>query len=126
MSCKAFGFRPTAGTFQSWNFFASRDFDQVVTKHVSIPTDEIPRLRAARDGHDRLFATTCGPTSANLSVSGRVVRKSGQVVSKGAVQFRPLADTTQSAIGEIQPDGSYELQSVFGNELVPGGGGWGP
>lgn len=53
-------------------------------------------------------------------VSGRVVRKSGQVVAKGAVQFRPLADTTKSAIGEIQPDGSYVLQSVFGNELVPG------
>lgn len=53
-------------------------------------------------------------------VRGTVVRKSGEMVSKGAVQFRSLADTNVSALGELQSDGTFTLQTMFGSELVPG------
>jgi hypothetical protein len=53
-------------------------------------------------------------------VKGKVTRQSGEVIVKGAVQFRPLGNTSVSAIGEIQPDGSYALQTIVGNEIIAG------
>jgi hypothetical protein len=45
-------------------------------------------------------------------VKGRVVVR-GELLTKGKVTFFPLADPNFASVGEIQPDGTFELTSIL-------------
>jgi hypothetical protein len=60
-----------------------------------------------------ILLASCGPTESHpetVPVKGKVAYN-GEPVPKGTVTFQP--DDGQAAVGEIQPDGSYEL-ATFG------------
>jgi hypothetical protein len=52
-------------------------------------------------------------------VEGRVVHKGGQPFTGGLVEFQ-TNDASQTAIGEIQSDGSFALRTLREQKRVPG------
>ena len=52
-------------------------------------------------------------------VTGKVLQ-GGEPVTSGAVEFRSLQDTTTTATGAIEPDGTFSLSTFVRNEQVDG------
>jgi len=61
----------------------------------------------------------CFSRSLESEVSG-VVRLDGKPLGPGAVVFAPAGDTHNPAVGSIQPDGSYFLNTGRTSGLLPG------
>jgi hypothetical protein len=58
-----------------------------------------------------LVPLACGPTGPGMAqVSGKVTY-AGKPVPKGVITFVPVAPDGRNATGQIQPDGSYQLQT---------------
>ena len=54
-------------------------------------------------------------------VEGKVTYKDGKAYTDGgAIEFRHTTTEGMSATGEIQPDGSFKLQTVTAQHKVPG------
>ncbi len=53
-------------------------------------------------------------------VSGKAYGRDGKPLSRGTVQFQHATDTTLTVTGDIQPDGSFTLQTIKGKQLLPG------
>ena len=63
----------------------------------------------------------CGPTS-QPAASGRVVLPSAGTFSFAgdSVELRSKDKPTQLAFGQIQPDGSFKVESLVDGKIVPG------
>lgn len=69
-----------------------------------------------------VFAIGCGGNpDAPQPVSGNVSVKGGSPLRKGVVRFTNVAGKKNSAIGEIDPSGSFQLSSTGKNDGVPAG-----
>jgi protocatechuate 3,4-dioxygenase beta subunit len=55
-----------------------------------------------------------------FSVTGKVYDRDGKPLSGGMVQFQHATDLTLTVTGEIQPDGSFTLQTFKGKKALPG------
>lgn len=68
----------------------------------------------------------CGakPPPANLptvyKVQGKVLDAAGQPVSGGTLQFESLAAQNMVAIGEVQPDGTFEIRTMVDGHKLSG------
>jgi hypothetical protein len=70
-----------------------------------------------------LLVGCSGPDPAQqgmVSAQGKVVRKGGQPFPGGAIEFRPADGSEGVSSGEIQPDGSFTLATLVGDDVVPG------
>ena len=71
------------------------------------------------------MATGCGgsggtPPPKTYPVTGKVFYKGGQPVSGGVIQFQSESDPGQTRMGDIEPDGTFELVTLFQNERLQG------
>jgi hypothetical protein len=62
----------------------------------------------------------CGSGGDGLAVVKGKISYKGKPVPNGTVNFLPEDGNKPSATGEIQPDGSYELQTFQSNRPSPG------
>lgn len=69
-----------------------------------------------------LLASGCSQQNrpTTYPVTGTVLWQDGQPVRGGMVEFRPSAVPNVTTLGQLQPDGSFSLHSIFGNQKVPG------
>lgn len=64
----------------------------------------------------------CGPSKTApplYPVKGQVLN-GGKTLSNGVVQFQPTQSGQPSALGEVQPDGSFELATIFEGRRLAG------
>jgi hypothetical protein len=71
------------------------------------------------------IAIGCGasrgtPLPKTYPVSGKVFYKGGYPVSGGVIQFQSDSDPSLTRMGEIGPDGTFELVTLFQNERLQG------
>ena len=72
-----------------------------------------------------LAATGCGGTSAiavpkTYPVRGKVFYKPDQPLTDGVIQFQSEADPNLTRMGEIGPDGTFSLVTLFQNQRLEG------
>lgn len=71
-----------------------------------------------------LAAVACSPTRPTTPqlypVTGRVEYADGQPVPDGTVELRSLSDTSLTTNGFLKEDGSFTIETLAGNERVPG------
>lgn len=70
-----------------------------------------------------LLTGSCGDQASPLvtyPVRGQVFYAGGQPVKAGTIEFRSLAEPTLSAQGEIQPDGTFTLTTLYREKKLPG------
>lgn len=65
-----------------------------------------------------VFTTGCGKAKhgdwpTTYPVTGTVVGTGGTKITAGAIQFQPIGDAKFTAMGNIQPDGTFNLQTNF-------------
>ncbi len=53
-------------------------------------------------------------------VSGKVSSARGIAVTEGMIEFRSTTDAQQSARGNVQSDGRFSLETIWGREKLPG------
>ena len=58
--------------------------------------------------------------SKTFPVTGKVFGRDGKPLTGGMVQFQHTTDLTLTVTGEIQPDGSFTLQTIKGKQVLPG------
>jgi hypothetical protein len=71
------------------------------------------------------IAAGCGTSGGTLPpttypVSGKVFYKGGEPVSGGVIQFQSESDPSLTHLGDIGPDGTFELITLFQNERLHG------
>jgi hypothetical protein len=71
------------------------------------------------------IAAGCGasggtPPPTTYPVSGKVFYKGGQPVSGGVIQFQSDSDPSLTHLGDIGPDGTFELRTLFQSERLQG------
>lgn len=62
----------------------------------------------------------CTGGSGDLAVVKGKITFNGKPVPNGTINFLPADGSKPSATGEIQPDGSYSLQTFLGSRASPG------
>ncbi len=62
----------------------------------------------------------CGRSNEGLAIVKGKITYRGKSVPNGTINFLPDDGNKPSATGEIQPDGSYSLQTFLGNRPSPG------
>jgi hypothetical protein len=67
-----------------------------------------------------LLAMGCGSGGDGLAVVKGTISYKGKPVPNGTVNFLPDDGNKPSATGEIQPDGSFSLQTFLGSRPSPG------
>jgi len=72
-----------------------------------------------------LVGTGCGgsggmPPPQTHPVSGKVFYKGGQPLRGGVIQFQSASDPSLTTKGDIEPDGTFELITLYQNEQLPG------
>jgi hypothetical protein len=72
-----------------------------------------------------LLNTGCGgsgqaPPPKTYPVGGMVVYKGGQPLSGGAIQFQSKSDPNLTTKGDIGPDGTFELVTLYQDEQLQG------
>lgn len=60
------------------------------------------------------------PPPKTFSIRGEVYRK-GKLATFGGIQLIHQTEPNVRAVGEIGPDGKFELKTIRGNEEFPGG-----
>ena len=60
------------------------------------------------------------PLPATFPVTGKVVFKEGEPCTGGAIQFQSEVDPAITALGEIEPDGSFSLFTHLDGNRLPG------
>jgi len=81
-------------------------------------------LAAALSTLALLFLGGCGKSRPEppktFEVTGTVLGADGKPLTGGLVEFRSAGDKPVSATGRIQPDGSFSLSTIAGEQNVPG------
>ena len=69
-----------------------------------------------------LVAAGCeGPKAPRTySAGGKVIYADGEVLTGGAVQFRPQSDTSPSAVAEVGKDGKFTLSTIVNGNKIAG------
>ena len=52
--------------------------------------------------------------------TGKVVSAQGAAMTEGMIEFRSTTDAQQSARGNVQSDGRFSLETIWGREKLPG------
>jgi hypothetical protein len=71
-----------------------------------------------------LLSEGCGnnapPAPRTYAVTGKLVAKDGQPLVKWHVEFLPVDEKGTRANGTTGEDGTFTLETIFGNNKVPG------
>jgi hypothetical protein len=72
-----------------------------------------------------LAGTGCGgsggtPPPKTYPVSGQVLLKGGQPLPGGVIQFQSASDANLTTMGDILPDGTFELVTLYQNGQLQG------
>jgi hypothetical protein len=72
-----------------------------------------------------LAGTGCGgsggqPLPKTHPVTGKVFYKGGQPLPGGVIEFQSESNPTLTTLGDIGPDGTFELSTLFQNERLHG------
>ena len=60
------------------------------------------------------------PIPQTYPVRGKVVYKSGGLVTAGRIEFRTPGELYHTILGEVQPDGTFSLYTLSNDKKYPG------